>query len=350
MEKIPFNITSEVKEQKAFIRITGEIGWDTDAELLRPIVDNAIKQGATGAHLYLFGPGGSCFHANEMVNILSVFNGNLTGEGGALVASAYTYIALHCSTFYMPANGMFMVHPASGGVYGGVKKIEAYLKAIKAVEADYYNTYLEKAIRPEVFKANWEKGDWWMTAAEAKEQGFITGIIEKIKPDKELTALISACGCPKELIPTNDNSNNMTDYKPIARALGIQEDAPESDILATIGKLTKLSGNLQSVTTERDTLKAKIEAYEKAEKEKLAAEAKELLKAAFRDGRLDNDKEGKVETVWLAMFEKDNEGTKTMLASLAKHESFAQRNRENNDFTGDAFSARQREIENKNKR
>lgn len=351
MDKIPFNITSEVKDKKAFIRITGEIGWDTDAEVLRPVIDAAIQEGATSAHLYLFGPGGSCFQANEMVNILSVFKGNLTGEGGALVASAYTYIAQHCTSFIMPANGMFMVHPASGGVWGGVKAIEAYLKAIKDVEADYYNTYLEKSKNPELFKTNWDKGDWWMTATEALEQGFITGIKEKVIPDQETKAMIAACGCPTQMIPILNINNDMTeDYKPIANALDLEANASGDTIVQAITRLrsslTQAKSDLTAVTEDRDNLKTKLDEIEKTEKEKKTTQAKLNIEKAIKDGRLSEDPEGNTMKFWLSSYESDYELADKNLNNLPKRKSVTSGLSDNK---ADAWTKRQQEIEEANK-
>ena len=69
MEKIPFNISASSQGQTAFIRITGTIGWDTDCELYRARIDAIAQQGLTDAHIYLNGPGGSVFDAEEIVNI-----------------------------------------------------------------------------------------------------------------------------------------------------------------------------------------------------------------------------------------------------------------------------------------
>ena len=51
-------------------------------------------------HIYINSPGGECFEANEIVNVIKRFPGKITGEGGALVASAATYIAINCTSFF----------------------------------------------------------------------------------------------------------------------------------------------------------------------------------------------------------------------------------------------------------
>ena len=103
METVPFQISAEKKGEAALVRITGYIGFDTDSETFRAQVDALVKDGMRDVHLYINSPGGSCFDASEIVNMLNSFKGVVTGEGGAIVASAATYIAAHFKRFEMPS-------------------------------------------------------------------------------------------------------------------------------------------------------------------------------------------------------------------------------------------------------
>lgn len=230
MANIPFNITASKKDCKAMIRITGTIGLDVQAELFRSQVDELVKDGITDAHLYISSPGGSVFDAAEIVNIIKdSFSGEITGEGGALVASAATYIALHCDSFAMPANGMFMIHKPSGGAEGAANKIETYLRLLKKIEEQYFDIYQEKAKNKALLKRMWNNGDWWMTAQEALDNGFITSVGNSAVVDKQTNALIAACGCPTEKLPSQEGDlskicalldiTNTSDTKTILRAI-----------------------------------------------------------------------------------------------------------------------------------
>lgn len=345
MEKIPFTIVCEVKDKTAFFRIIGEIGWETDSSGFREEVDKAVSEGATQAHLYLHGPGGSCTEAAEIVNIMSVFK-KITGEGGALVASAYTYIAAHCETFEMPANGLFMVHKPSGGTWGTSDNLQSYLKVLQDTETEYYNTLKAKATSPEEFDKQWNKGDWWMTASEAKENGFVTSVKEKLKIDKQTVAMISACGCPNTKIP-NSNENKI-DMDEVKKILKLSASATEKDIVDAISPLLALSNKVADLTTERDGFKARIEAIELAEKEANSKEAKDLIAVALKDGRLTEDKEGSVEKFWLSSFEGNHEGSKKMLAALPKRKNVIE-TLSGGEPKESAWEKRQREISEANK-
>lgn len=306
MEKIPFNISASTQGPKALIRITGTIGWDTDCEQFRTQIDGIAKQGITDAHLYLNGPGGSCFDAEEIVNIIKcVFTGKVTGEGGALVASAYTRIAAICETFEQPENGMFMIHKPAGGVCGTANEIASYLKLITDIQTQYFNTYKEKATDAATFQKQWEAGDWWMTAKEAKAHGFITSVKAKAKIDAETSALIMACGCPSSKIPiinNNKNDESIMDLKVMAKALGLPEDATQEQVDAAIAAGRKAATDLANLKAEN------------ARKEKEANEKKikEEVKAAVDDKRITADNAGKWEKALSADYNTNGELLKTL--------------------------------------
>lgn len=313
-EKIPFSISASTESQTALIRITGTIGWDTDSEIFRKQIDALAQQGIADAHLYLNGPGGSVFDAEEIVNIIqSVFKGKITGDGGALVASAYTRIAMICETFTMPENGMFMVHKPSGGVSGTANDLRSYLKLLEDKEKQYLDIYKAKVIDSAKLEHQWNAGDWWMTAAEAKENGFISDVKGKKIIGSTTAAMIAACGCPLDRIPTINNSKteeNM-DLKAMAKALGLPESATEAEINA------KIEENKQAAKDLAD-LKA---AQAQKTKDELTAKIKKDVEKAVAEKRITADNSQK----WIDALHKDYEGNKALLDSLEAVEKIQHR-------------------------
>lgn len=254
MTQKAFTITAEKKNDRAEVRIIGHIGWETSAEDFRRQVDALVAAGVKDAHVYINSPGGSCFDANEIVNIISSFKGTVTGEGGALVASAGTFIALHCKEFSMPANGQFMIHKPSACMSGTAETIENELRGLKNIEDLYYNAYKSVVADITALDKRWNSGDWWMTAAESKRMGFITSVKPRIKIDKETAALATACGCPVVLVADEqiDTDKNEIQMKFIALALGLQAEASEADITA---KLEELKAKAAKVEALEKTIK-----------------------------------------------------------------------------------------------
>lgn len=306
MKKIPFNISASAQSQTALIRITGTIGWDTDCELFRARIDAIAQQGITDAHLYLNGPGGSVFDAEEIVNIIkSAFTGKVTGEGGALVASAYTRIALICESFSMPENGSFMVHKPRGGSFGTANEIRSHLKLLEDKETQYFDIYTARATDKEEFEKQWKSGDWWMTAKEALKNGFIAEVKGKETITAETTALITACGCPPSKIPNiNKKEKKDMDLKTMALAFGLPESATEAEINAAVEQAKKAQNELAD-------LKAANELKEKADRA-------EKIKARLDKAQLvDKVITGETREYWKLLLESNFESGIKVLDALA---------------------------------
>lgn len=297
MSKTPFHITAAKAGNVAEIRIIGYIGWSVDAESFRKEVDALVADGCTEAHLYINSGGGSCFDAEEIVNILHrAFGENITGEGGAIVASAATYISTHCKQFEMPANGQFMVHRPTSYVSGNVHDLRAGLKVLQSIEDNYFNTFSDLAKDKEDFKQKWEQGDNWMTAQEAKDAGFITGVKEAVKIDRETQDMIQACIGDFKINNSNNNNENATmDVKMIAHSLGLPTESTEEQVMAELKSAAKAKAELQDLKNQiaekqAAEKKARInDALEQAIKEKrISASARpeweEMLNANLESG------------------------------------------------------------------
>lgn len=258
------------------------------------------NSGVGGAMVYLMTVGGDCFQANEIVNILEEVFGTYTAKGGAIVASAGTYIAVRATSFEMAQNGQFMIHKPMGGVFGNETEMENYLQLLKNMTVTYYGDYVKKLKKPEQeFKDKWNAGDFWMTAKDAVEWGFATSVKEPVKIDAQTKALLQAMG----KLNTNNNQNaDSMDLKVMAVTLGLPETATEAEINA------KIAANARKAA-DYDNLKAQSEQREKEEK---TAKIKAELDKAEREKRIKADARAN----WQGMFEKDFEGTKALLDSL----------------------------------
>ena len=309
------------------MRITGEIGWDTTSDSFRSQVDQLIKDGVKDVHLYINSPGGSCFDANEIVNILSRFTGTVTGEGGAIVASAATYIAEHCSSFSMPENGEYMVHKPSGIVCGKASDMEAYLKLLRDIEAEYYKTYKAKAADINKFDEYWNSNtDYWMTATEAKEQGFVTSVVPKVKIDKETAAMITACGrpIPNDYKPPLKNEN--MDLKVMALKLGLPESATEQDINAAI------EANKNAAL--------ELERYKQEQQQKEQQQKKDRIKARLEKAVKEKIITADVSPKWEKFFETDETSAEAALSAIQPVEKLSDQIETSGVSTGKTYQGK----------
>ena len=147
------------------------------------------------------------------------------------------------------------------------------------------------------FNEKWESGaDWWLTAKEAKEHGFITDVVAKTKIDREIAAQIKACGCPFEVeINQINNSKNAEkmDLQATALMLGLPATATEAEVKTKLEANAKAASDLQALQAAQ----AEKEKTEKAEKIKAS------LDAAIADKRIKADSRADWENMLKANFD-----------------------------------------------
>lgn len=244
MAKRPFSFSVVRAGKRADIRLEGplsELSKANSAEFQRQVND-LVAAGVRDAHVFMDGPGGNVFEANRIANAIKKFPGNLTGEGGAMIASAYTNIALHLKDFRMPQNGMYMIHKPSIDAGGNEDQLKSDLQSLEKLTQNYRAAYAKKTGKTEAeIEAMWAKGDVWLTAQEAHDQGFIDGVLDDAQLSEDIVTGIAACGCPKDKLPNASaeasNTNDDMDIKAMRTLLGMPETATEAEVLAKVKQL-----------------------------------------------------------------------------------------------------------------
>lgn len=296
-KSLQINITSEGTTGR--VDIIGFISeWNrNNATDMRQRCQDLKDSGVTSCHVYLMTSGGDCFQANEIINILNEVFGGYTSEGGALVASAGTYIMINASERTQAKNGQFMIHKPMGGVSGNESEVENHLALLKNMTKTYYDAYVSVLKKPEAdFKEKWNNGDFWMTAQEAKEWGFLTDIKEPVKIDNDTAQAIRACGSPIEIKITNNHKNeNEMSLQATALALGLSADATQEQINAKINENAK-----------------KVRDFEALQAKQKADNIKSELDKAENEHRINATSRSK----WEAKLNEDFEGTKSLLDSI----------------------------------
>lgn len=273
-KEFPFSIEAAVKDETAEITISGVISKDNKTITgFKEKVDSFLAQKVKNVFVHIKSPGGDVFVANEIVNELNRFANAPKGEGGVIIASAATYIAMHLEKFEMPKNGQFMYHKPSGSFGGNEDEIQSGLQLLKNITADYKTAYAKKSILSEdQIETNWSSGDVWLTAKQALEQKFITGIIGEASITAKDASLIAACGAPLQPeVKSKIKPSTMDELKLVAQALGLKE-GDLSEILASISQLKQ--DNLDSKTA-LTALKLKTEEAQKEEAQTILAQLKE---------------------------------------------------------------------------
>lgn len=286
------NISAEANNDVAEIRISGVIHeYQNSAKAFKEQIDNLIKQGIKNVNLYINTPGGSVFEANEIANEIKRFKGTIKGYGGALVASAGSYLAIICNEFEMASNGQYMYHKPYGLIQGNEDKVASDLKLLQNLTNQYRTAYSNKTgLSEKEIESRWTKGDVWLSAKEALEQKFITGINEE------------QVGEPTSFYKTNQSYVNYGsfDLGKIKSILKLPSDASEFQIRMTVNRIIEDSEkyHAQSVYNEQN----------------INNQAIKLVQSFVDSKQITAD----TKSQWIDLALKDYEGTKSILSTLPK--------------------------------
>lgn len=286
------NISAEANNDVAEIRISGVIHeYQNSAKAFKEQIDNLIKQGIKNVNLYINTPGGNVFEANEIANEIKRFKGTIKGYGGALVASAGSYLAIICNEFEMASNGQYMYHKPYGLIQGNEDKVASDLKLLQNLTSQYRTAYSNKTgLSEKEIENRWTKGDVWLSAQEALEQKFITSINEKQIDE------------PTSFYKANHSYGNHRsfDLDKIKSILKLPSDASETQIRTKINTILEDSNKysaMQSSTKQNEKNIAYTMVQSFIDSKQITADTK---------------------SQWIDLALKDYEGTKAILATLPK--------------------------------
>lgn len=358
MKKRPLVITAQRNGQRADVRIEGAIAsWDkANAADVRTAIARMQGEGVRDAHVYIDSEGGSVLETKRILAVLRMLPGRITGEGGAMVASAATYLGAKLDDFRVRPDTAYMVHKPSAAVLGNEDELKAELKAIEDITKDYRATYAKKTGKTEdEIEALWSKGDRWYTGTEAVAEGFVDGLVDDEEEEEDdwmddaAVARIAACGCPDSKLPKAraathaHNNEEQMDIKAMRALLGMPESATEAEVLARVKAVkeenerhaqaaldlrkAEVKGILDKAIAERKLTEAHRASYElkftaafdatKAEVEALTAAPK--MAEEVRQGAA-SEAQGKASTgrdAWTfkEWAEKDLKGLQALMAS-----------------------------------
>tara|TARA_B110000285_G_scaffold204054_1_gene240703 strand:+ start:339 stop:1469 length:1131 start_codon:yes stop_codon:yes gene_type:complete len=306
--RIPFEITAVKKGSTVLIVIKGSIySWSSASSVdVAKVINDFKVQGTENAEVYISSGGGDCFEAQEILNIIGdTFEAkNVKVRIGAVAASAATRFL---TEYYSVAkkNSKIMIHKPMGNPSGNEDQIESGLKLIKDMTLEYKKAYAAKMNKTEdEVEQLWAKGDYWMTAQEAKDFGLIDEIEdEDEKIDATAHFQLVACGAPN--IPKLENTKTKIkrmDLSVLAVKLGLPTNATEAQVTA----------KLDQVTASAATADSLVQAAANQEKADKSAKVKALLDGAEKDKKITAEQRPQ----WELIAEGNLEAATTALGAL----------------------------------
>lgn len=163
------------------IRVYGDIGfWGTDADLFASKLDE-VAATATSIVVAINSMGGDVFDAFSIYNSLRRHAGKVTGRVDGVAASAATLVLMACDTIEMPSNAMLMIHNPYTVAAGEAGDLRRLADLLDSTSDNMLAAYVERSGRTEEEVLAIMNAETWLTAAQAKEQGFCDTIAEPIR-------------------------------------------------------------------------------------------------------------------------------------------------------------------------
>lgn len=272
-------IKAYVSNGRGVLKVSGYIGgWRANADDIDMEVERMLSDGITDIDVHMNSYGGSLIDGNQIANIIKRFTGEKIGHVGAVCASACTVVACACDRVISAKNGMYMVHRPMIGADGNEDELESKLAALRAFQKTLLTMYATRTGKTEDYIATKWKTDWWMTATEAKAEGFIDEVDGEatIEPEDaaELVALgydntpeffkVAASATPPAQPKNESEYLNEMEKKALIAALGLPATATDTEIESAVKSnkaAAERTAELEriSAATAADTLKVKAE-------------------------------------------------------------------------------------------
>lgn len=202
-EKRPVNLVRNGADASLYIYDVIDAFWGVSALSVVDAIASAAD--AKTLNVYINSPGGDVFEGRAIMAALGRFNGKTVAHIDSLCASAATSIALACNEVHMADGAFFMIHNASGLVWGDKSAMRETADLLEKVEGAIVNDYTAKTGKDEAQVRAWMDAETWFTAEEAMAEGFVDSVVThesgKAKNTWNLAAFGNAPAALKEPPP-----------------------------------------------------------------------------------------------------------------------------------------------------
>ena len=166
------------------IQIDGVIGWDYYASNLR---EELASADGSDLEINLYSPGGDAIEGLEIYSMLSDYEGHITVQLGALVASAATLIPCAADWAIAKANTIAYIHRSWVCACGDTDELSASSKLLNGIDRIIAEVYARRIGRPvDDILLDMQRGTWLMGANELIKYGIADE--EKIDAEQEKQA------------------------------------------------------------------------------------------------------------------------------------------------------------------
>jgi ATP-dependent Clp protease protease subunit len=172
----------ETEERALFLNgaIASESWFDDD--VTPAIFKDELNSGKGNITVWINSPGGDCFAAAQIYNMLRDYKGHVTVKIDSLAASAASVIAMAGDDVLISPTGMLMIHNPSTVAMGDHGDLEKAIDMLNEVKNSIINAYQAKTGLSRNKLSKLMEDETWMDANKAVEYGFADDVIQRSDP------------------------------------------------------------------------------------------------------------------------------------------------------------------------
>lgn len=221
-------------------------------------------------HLQVSSGGGDLFHALAMYSALKSHGAKVKATIHGLCGSAMTVIVCSADEIEMSEAGLYMIHEAQWGTYGTAAEQESILEATQKCNEMSAAIYAARTGKTAAECRKMMADVTWMTANEAKDNGFITSVSAlktmsaEFRPDqfsnvperiKPLLAKLQTEGTPTMTqptptpVPTPAPAASAAPATPVATAAAVAPLAPATPVTPAVDPVAAATQRCSQITS-----------------------------------------------------------------------------------------------------
>lgn len=176
---VPGNPDETNEARTLFLNGTiAEESWFDD-EVSPALFRSDLESGSGDITVWINSPGGDCFAAAEIYNMLRDYKGKVTVKVDGLAASAASVIAMAGDEVLVSPVSMLMIHNPSTVAMGDSAEMQKAIRMLDEVKESIINAYQTKTGLSRNKLSKLMDEETWMNAGKAVELHFADGVISR---------------------------------------------------------------------------------------------------------------------------------------------------------------------------
>ena len=165
--------------EKRTLLLDGEISDETwwGDEVTPQLFRSELNAAEGDIDLWINSPGGDCYAAAQIYNMLMEYKGNVAVKIDGIAASAASVVAMAGSTVEISPLGMLMIHNPMTVSIGDTHEMERTITFLSEIKESIINAYEIKTGLSRVKISRLMDAETWMNAKKAVELGFADSVL-----------------------------------------------------------------------------------------------------------------------------------------------------------------------------